>query len=100
MPAAGIQRKRLDLADRAQIKLAVEVREQRTAGSHFSAAPSTAASTLTSTRSGWPAKCRRAVSATCSAVEKWMNPSRRSTAEPWKTPAASAARHSSAEQIL
>jgi hypothetical protein len=35
-----------------------------------------------STRSSCPAKCRAAVSATCSAVEKWMKPSARSTGAP------------------
>ena len=44
-------------------------------GSHFSAAPSRSESTVTSSRSAWPAKCLAAVSATWSAVEKWMKPS-------------------------
>ena len=35
---------------------------------------------VSSTRSGSPAKCFAAVSRTCAAVEKWMNPSAASTA--------------------
>src|SRR4029079_14655509 len=64
------------------------------------AGPRPPAATATRTRSAAPAKCFAAVSATCVAVEKWMNPSRRSTAAPANVPDRSASRQSVLSQIL
>jgi len=50
--------------------------------SHFNCDPSRSASTAIKIKSCCPAKCFAAVSATWSAVEKWMKPSRVSSAAP------------------
>jgi len=71
-----------DCGDRAEIEFAIEMRNSFVIARRLPAQRITQRIPSTAIRNNpvWPKKCFFAVSATWEAVEKWMNPSRRSSA--------------------
>lgn len=102
MAAVGLRPQIEDRGDRAQIEFAIEMRKQLAAARRLPAqrVAKRAGIDGDQKQSGLAEKCFRAVSATCAAAEKWMKPSRRSSALPRYTPCRSASRQAEAGQIL